>query len=230
MAGNGGDVWKQPAERKAAPVLEALDECYGRKSLGDPEDPLAVLVRGILSQNTSDVNSGRAYRELMDRFGDWEGLAGASPSQIEETIRSGGLAEQKSRSIKAVMDWLSDRDRYSLDFLADMDSREAEAELTRIRGVGVKTARLVLLFGLGRPVFVVDTHVHRVSRRLGLIPENANRRKAHDLLDDLIPDEDKYSGHLNLIQHGRRTCRARNPLCDECCVRGWCLYIQGALE
>ncbi len=223
-------AWKLPAARKTGPVLDALDERYGRKEHLVRDDPLAVLVRGILSQNTSDVNSHRAYASLMERFGDWEGVAAASPAQIERTIRSGGLAQQKSRTINAVMEWLSDRDGYSLDFLGDLDSREVERSLTGIRGVGIKTARLVLLFGFGRPVFVVDTHVHRVSRRLGLIPEKATRRKAHDLLDGLVPDEDKYSGHLNMIEHGRRTCRARNPLCGECVVRPWCLYVRGAVQ
>ena len=224
-------------ERKIGPVLAALAERYGPKVLS-PREPLAVLIRGILSQNTSDTNSGRAYDALMAEFGDWAGVAAASQSQIARAIVSGGLADQKAQTIRTVMQWLGERERdtrssaaysraaYSLDFLDGLDSAEAERTLTQFKGVGIKTARLTLLFGLGRPVFVVDTHVHRVSRRLGLIPPKCGRDKAHDVLDALIPDDQTYSGHMNIIEHGRRTCRSRSPLCDACCVRRWCLYVR----
>ncbi|MFO7958357.1 MAG: endonuclease III [Candidatus Brocadiia bacterium] len=218
----------EPSE-KIAPVLRELDEFYGRKTREDDPAPLDVLVRGVLSQNTSDVNSGRAWESLMEAFDDWESMADASHGQIADAIRSGGLADQKTDTIQSILQWLGERGHYSLDFLEDMDSAEAEKLLKSIKGVGVKTARLVLLFGLDRPVFVVDTHVHRVSRRLGLIPPKAGRRKAHLILDELVPDEDKYSGHLNMIQHGRRTCRSQSPLCDECPVRRWCLYVRGGV-
>ena len=214
-------------ERKIGPVLRVLDDHYGRKEWRPGAEPLAVLVRGVLSQNTSDVNSGRAYASLMESFGDWAGVAAAPPRRIARAIKSGGLADQKARTIKAVMRRLAGRDGYSLDFLRALDSREAERELTAIKGVGIKTARLVLLFGLGRPVFVVDTHVLRVSRRLGLVPAGCGREKAHLLLDDLLPDAAKYSGHMNIIQHGRRTCRARGPDCPACPVRRWCLSVRG---
>jgi endonuclease-3 len=219
----------EPAE-KILRVLHALDEYYGRKKRSEAPDPLRVLVRGILSQNTSDVNSGRAYESLMRQFGGWAELAQAGRQEIERAIRSGGLAAQKAGAIKSVMDWLAGRGEYSLDFLDELGSGEVEERLKRIKGVGIKTARLVLLFGLARPVFVVDTHVHRVSRRLGLIPSKSSRRKAHGLLDGLIPDEDKYSGHLNMIEHGRRTCRAQSPLCDGCTVRRWCLHVSGEVQ
>jgi endonuclease-3 len=219
----------EPAE-KIRPVLRELDEFYGRKTREHDPDPLDVLVRGVLSQNTSDVNSGRAWESLMEAFGDWDSMADASHEEIADAIRSGGLADQKTETIQSILEWLGEGGHYSLDFLEDMDSAEAEKLLKSIKGVGVKTARLVLLFGLDRPVFVVDTHVHRVSRRLGLIPPKADRRKAHLLLDELVPDEDKYSGHLNLIQHGRQTCRSQSPLCDECPVRRCCLYVRGEVE
>jgi len=212
--------------RKVGPVLKALDAFYGtpRKHR---DDPLAVLVRGVLSQNTSDVNSGRAYGDLMDRFGGWPGVAAAKPRQIARAIRSGGLADQKARTIRDVMRWVAEQaDGYSLDFLNDVASPEAERRLTALKGVGIKTARLVLLFGFDRPVFVVDTHVHRVSGRLGLITGKCGRDKAHVLLDEMIPDGAKYTGHMLMIQHGRRTCRARRPLCDECPVRKWCVYVR----
>jgi endonuclease-3 len=215
-------------ERKIGPVLSALDERYGPK-VRRGGDPLAVLIRGILSQNTSDVNSGRAYESLMAGFGDWEAVAGASRRSIARAIQSGGLADQKARTIQSVMQWLSRRDGYSLDFLGELDSAEVEQRLTAIKGVGIKTARLVLLFGFGCPVFVVDTHVLRVSRRIGLIPPRCTRRKAHVLLDELVPDERKYSAHMNMIEHGRSTCGARSPDCPACPVSKWCLYVRDAL-
>jgi len=223
-------AYELPPERKIMPVLKALTAAYGEKVHGGGRDPLAVLIRGVLSQNTSDVNSGRAYDALMERFGRWEDVAAASERQIARAIVSGGLAEQKAATIGDIMRWLGERGAYSLDFLNDLDNDEAERELTRIKGVGIKTARLTLLFGLERPIFVVDTHVHRVSRRLGLIPPKCGREKAHDLLDTLVPDKQKYNGHMNLIEHGRRTCRSRSPLCDACCARRWCVYVRGLLD
>lgn len=212
-------------ERKTGQVLDALEAAYGCPQRGD-SDPLRVLVRGILSQNTSDTNSARAFDSLMARFGDWEHLAGARRSAIERAIRSCGLAEQKAGSIKAVMRWLAERGEWSLGFLKGLDSASAEKQMTAIKGVGIKTARLVLLFGFGRPVFVVDTHVHRVSKRLALIPEGCTREKAHVLLDALVPDERKYSGHLNMILHGRRCCRSQRPLCGACALRPWCIFVR----
>jgi endonuclease-3 len=220
---------KLSPERKMLPVLDALRQCYGEKER-PAREPLAVLVRGVLSQNTNDANSGRAFDALMAQCDDWAGVARASQRQIARAIAVGGLADQKARTIRSIMRWLSERGAYSLDFLDDLDSPEAERLLTHIKGVGIKTARLTLLFGLGRPVFVVDTHVHRVSRRLGLIPAKCGREKAHVLLDALIPDEQKYSGHMNLIEHGRHTCRSRSPLCESCCVRRWCLYVRELVD
>ena len=221
---------KLTPEKKIRPVLRALKAAYGEKVHGGGRVPLAVLIRGVLSQNTSDVNSGRAYDALMDRFGDWEGVATASKRQIARAIVSGGLADQKAGTIRDIMRWLGHRGAYSLDFLEGLDNTEAERQLTHIKGVGIKTARLTLLFGLERPIFVVDTHVHRVSRRLGLIPPKCGREKAHDLLDDLVPDDQKYSGHMNMIEHGRRTCRSQSPLCDGCCACRWCLFVRGLVD
>jgi len=214
-----------PPERKIGPVLDALEVAYGRPRWRKGEEPLAVLVRGVLSQNTSDVNSGRAFDELMSKFANWEAVAAAPVRRVAHAIRTGGLAEQKAATIKAVLKWLGGKGGYSLDFLRELDSDRAERELTAIKGVGIKTARLTLLFGLGWPVFVVDTHVLRVSRRLGLVPERCGREKAHVLLDPLVPDGRKYSGHLNIIAHGRRVCHARSPRCSGCCVRPWCRHV-----
>ena len=215
-----------PPERKAEPVLRALEKRYGPCVWRPGDEPLAVLVRGVLSQNTSDLNSGRAYRSLMDAFDGWAAVAAAPVGRIARAIRSGGLADQKAATIKRILRRLEERDGFTLDFLRDLPSPEAERELTVHKGVGIKTARLVLLFGFGRPVFVVDTHVLRVSRRLGFVPANCGREKAHLLLDELVPDERKYGGHMNIIEHGRRTCHARSPACAGCCVRAWCVHVR----
>jgi endonuclease-3 len=221
---------KLKPESKIGPVLDALAERYEAHDRHGGDDPLSVLVLGVLSQNTSDVNSGRAWESLMAEFGDWEAIAAATPRRIARAIRSGGLADQKARTIKAVLRWVAEQGSseagYTLDFLRDLPVDEAEKRLTSVKGVGIKTARLTLLFGFGHPTFVVDTHVLRVSRRLGLVPEKCGREKAHLLLDALVPDERKYSGHLHMIAHGRRTCHPRNPACDACPVRTWCLYVR----
>lgn len=220
----------RPAEKVGA-VIEALREHYGDRKRQGSRDPLDVLIRGVLSQNTSDTNSGRAWDSMMERFEGWADVAAAPQEELEDAIRSGGLAEQKARTIKSILEWLKDQpDGCSLDFMADMPAGEVERRLKSIKGVGVKTARLVLLFGFERPSFVVDTHVHRVSRRLGLIPENCGREKAHRVLSELVPPEHAYAGHLLMIQHGRETCRARKPLCEECPVEQYCLWVRGLVE
>ena len=214
-------------QRKVAPVLAALEAAYGRPERGERE-PLEVLVRGILSQNTTDTNSGRAYRTLRERMPRWSDVAAADRRRIACAIRCGGLADQKAEAIRNVMRWLRERDERSLDFLCDLGPEDAERQLSAVKGVGIKTARLVLLFGFGWPVFVVDTHVHRVARRLGLVPDAASREKAHHLLDELIPDGDKYAAHLEMIRHGRECCHARGPECDGCPVRRWCVFVRTA--
>lgn len=208
---------------KLVPVLGALADAYGVPEAPE-RNPLEVLVRGILSQNTSDINSDRAYSSLREQFPTWHDVAEAREEDVRESIRSGGLAEQKAKTIKAVMERFCRDGRASLDELADMTPADAQKELKSLKGIGTKTASLVLLFGFRWPVFVVDTHVHRVSRRLRLVPHNATRGKAHSLLDDLIPDPRKYEAHINFIRHGRECCRARNPLCDSCVVARWCVY------
>jgi endonuclease-3 len=217
-------------ESKIGPVLDALAANYDDRQWHGGDDPLSVLIRGVLSQNTSDVNSGRAWDSLMAEFGDWGSIARATPRRIARAIRSGGLADQKARTIKAVLRWVREEkgaeDGHSLNFLQDLDVAEAERRLTSIKGVGIKTARLTLLFGFGRETFVVDTHVLRVSRRLGLVPEKCGREKAHVLLDDIVPPERKYAGHLHMIAHGRQTCHPRSPACGACPVSRWCVYVR----
>ncbi|MFP4026996.1 MAG: endonuclease III domain-containing protein [Candidatus Brocadiia bacterium] len=212
----------EPKE-KIGPVLDALAESYGIPSRAD-SDPLEVLVHGILSQNTSDLNSGRAWNELKVSYGSWEEMAGATNPQIAEAIKCGGLADQKAAAIGELLDWLGERGEYSLNFLEPLSAEEAEKKLTQIKGIGVKTARLALLFGFGKPTFVVDTHVLRVGQRLRLIPADCSRIKAHKRLDELVPDKRKYSAHLNMIEHGRELCHPSSPECEKCPVQTWCVF------
>ena len=192
-----------------------------------PHDPVASLVNTILSQNTNDVNRDRAFEQLRGRFPSWEAVRDAPEEELIDAIRPAGLGPTKGPRIQEALRRITvERGEISLDFLADLPVEEARAWLSSIPGVGPKTAAIVLLFALGRPAFPVDTHVHRLSRRLGLIPEKTSREKAHALLEALVPPELYYTFHLNLIAHGRAVCHARNPEHDRCVLREECVYFQ----
>jgi len=189
-----------------------------------PRDPVASLVNTILSQNTNDVNRDRAYERLRERFPTWEAVRDAPEEELVEAIRPAGLGPTKGPRIQGALRRITaERGAISLDFLSEMELEEARAWLLALPGVGPKTAAIVLLFALGKRAFPVDTHVHRVTRRLGLIPESASREKAHDLLETLVPPEIYYPLHLNLIAHGRAICHARNPECERCVLEEVCL-------
>lgn len=203
---------------------ERLLAAYGT-SVRQPGDPLAALVSTILSQNTNDVNRDRAFARLRERFPTWEAVRDAPPEAVIEAIRPAGLAPTKAPRIQEALRRISaERGALSLDFLADLPLEEARTWLLAIPGVGPKTAAIVLLFALGRPAFPVDTHIHRVARRLGLIPPRASREQAHELLERLLPPDIYYPFHINLIAHGRAVCHARNPECDGCILRDGCAF------
>jgi endonuclease-3 len=196
-----------------------------------PRDPVAVLVSTILSQNTNDVNRDRAFERMRERFPTWEAVRDAPLEALMDAIRPAGLGPTKAPRIQeALKRTTAERGEISLDFLADLPLEEARAWLSSIPGVGPKTAAIVLLFALGKPAFPVDTHVHRVSRRLGLIPDRTSREKAHELLEELVPPDIYYSFHLNLIAHGRAVCHARNPEHDRCILRDECDYYLNLSE
>jgi endonuclease-3 len=178
-------------------------------------DPIGGLVLAILSQNTNDRNRDRAFGRLRERFGSWEEVALASPSEVEEAIRPAGLSKVKSERIINCLRTLKGGDG-TLDSLKGMSLEEAEGFLTSIPGIGLKTARCVLLFQLGLPAFPVDTHIMRVSKRLGWIPEKASARKAHEILQNSIPHDLVLDLHINMIRLGRTLCRPRNPRCGQC--------------
>ena len=191
---------------------------FGRPQICAHEtDPVHNLVLTILSQNTTDANRDRAYERLVKRFPTLPALAAARPSELEEAIRVGGLARAKAKSILGALARIrEERSGYSLDFLRDMSLPEAREYLTSFPGVGVKTANIVLLFSFGMPAFPVDTHVLRVTKRLGLVPGASDLTKAALSLEPHVGATDHGSLHLNLIRLGREVCRPRDPLCAEC--------------
>ncbi len=204
-----------------------LAEVYGEPVLEPHAEPVCELVNTILSQNTNDNNRDLAFAQLRERFPTWEAVRDAPPADVVDAIRPAGLAPSKGPRIQDALRTITEaQGAISLEFLREMPLDEARDWLEGIKGVGPKTAAIVLLFALGRPAFPVDTHVHRVSRRLGLIPESASRVKAHTLLEDLVPETLYYPFHLNLIRHGRETCKARNPRCATCVLQSLCQYYQ----
>jgi endonuclease-3 len=211
---------------KALAVHQLLIEEYGQQEW-HPREPLSVLISAILSQNTSDVNRDRAWRRLKERFPTWESVLAADAAYLAEAIRPGGLADIKAPRIQEALRAIKrERGELTLDFLAEMKVDEAKRWLTSLNGVGPKTAAIVLLFSLGKPAFPVDTHVHRVSRRLGLIGPRTSRERAHEVLEALLPPEIYYTFHLNLIAHGREICKSQKPRCDTCVLRERCDYYQ----
>lgn len=204
-------------------AIRLLRNAYGSVPARMSPSPLDELVTTILSQHTSDVNTERAFASLKRRFPRWKDVASANVADVEEAIRSGGLANIKAPVIQEVLRTINDRTgAYSLDFLDDMTDREGLDWLTALHGVGPKTAACVLMFSLGRPVMPVDTHVHRVATRLGILASRTRAEKAHGQLEQLIPKESMYDAHMLLIQHGRKTCRARSPLCTACVLETQC--------
>jgi len=212
--------------KKVLRVHRLLVSEYGPRPW-QPSDPLATLVSTIISQNTNDDNRDRAFERLRDRFPDWEAVRDAPEEEVEEAIRTAGLAPTKAPRIQDALRQISEQQgELSLDFLVDWPLGEARQWLLSLSGVGPKTAAIVLLFALGRPAFPVDTHVHRLSRRLGLIPDKASREKAHELLEEMVPEDLYYAFHLNMIAHGRAVCHARNPQHDRCVLQEECDYYQ----
>ncbi len=212
-----------PSAEAVRKVSRLLEMSFGRPLRPNHMDPVAGLVLAILSQNTNDRNRDRAFWRLRERFGSWEEVAAASPSEVEEAIRPAGLSRVKSARIISCLRTLGIGDGMcSLDSLKGMSLREAEGFLTSIHGIGLKTARCVLLFQLGLPAFPVDTHIMRVSRRLGWIPEKASAQKAHEILQNSVPHELVLDLHMNMIRLGRTLCRPKNPRCGQCPVLEEC--------
>lgn len=203
-------------------VADRLAARYGRppRRRGDPLD---ALIQTVLSQNTSDLNSERAFAALKRAFPGWAEAAAAPASRVERAIRSGGLARVKSRRIRAVLAELGRREgRYDLSGLSRLSAAAADARLRGLPGVGPKTRACVLLFALGKPAFPVDTHVHRVATRFGLLCRGESAERAHAVLGPAVPRGRALDLHVNLIRLGRDLCRARAPHCRPCPLRPRC--------
>lgn len=204
-------------------ILYLLKEEYGMPDKRPISDPVSVLVQTILSQNTSDSNSRQTFSALFNTFGSWENVAHADNTAIENAIRHGGLGRVKAEYIKQALKEIQvKRGRLELDFLSRLDLPEARDWLEQLPGVGIKTASCVLLFSLGMPALPVDTHILRVAKRLRLIASETSSRQAHHLLAEMVPPEAIYPFHILTIEHGRRVCQAKRPLCRKCVLKEIC--------
>lgn len=213
-------------QRRLARAAAVLDDCYGRPVLSPRYPAVDELVFTVLSQNTADVNTERTFAALKARFPCWSAVRDADVDEIEQAIALGGLAHTKAPRIKRILEAISDGGAEpDLGVLDAMDDVAAQAYLTGLPGVGPKTAACVLLFALGRPVMPVDTHVHRLALRLGVIDAKVSAEQAHPLLTELAGPEDAaqiYAVHVDFVRHGRRVCHARRPACGECSLAPMC--------
>jgi endonuclease-3 len=215
----------------ALEIYQRLADFYGHPDWRNPLPPLDELVSTILSQNTNDTNRDRAFESLRDKFSTWEEVRDADPDKVLEAIRTAGLANQKGPRIQNILKEITDqRGSLDLSFLSDMSTEDAREWLLQFKGVGPKTAAIVLQFSLGKPAFPVDTHIYRVTGRLGLRPAKMNADQAHHYLAELLPEETYYDIHLNLIRLGREICHARKPNCPDCPLQDICDYYAELLK
>jgi endonuclease-3 len=232
FGGDDAEQYEDLAEKQLQTkhVTQNLEATYGIPRNTSPDDPLDELILTILSQSTSDINSQRAFDSLKKRFRDWEAVRRARPASIAAAIKSGGLANTKSVVIKNVLNQiLARRGKLDLSFLYTAPLNEASEFLLSLKGIGPKTAACVLLFSCNRPVFPMDTHILRITKRIGLVPQKSNDLSAHKIMESLIPPKKHYSLHINLIRHGRKICRPRDPQCDECSLQEQCEFGQSRL-
>jgi len=214
-------------KKKIRVIDNLLVGLYGRHEVDGTEDPLDTLVETILSQNTTDFNSHKSFLALKKEYPKWELLLGQDPKNVSKIIRSGGLPDIKAERILGALEFIKrSRGRLSIDFLGDMSPSDADAWLAQMKGVGPKTRSIVLLFSLGMPAFPVDTHIHRVSKRLGLIGLKVTREQAQLELGSLVSRRNFYNFHINLIEHGRAVCQARKPKCAVCALTRMCDFYR----
>jgi len=220
IGGFWGILNAMKARDRVLKIAARLERKYGRLRWHSHGDPLDMLIKTILSQNTNDNNRDRAYAALKRRFPTYEAIINAEERELAETIKVGGLHHQKAKRIQEILRRIkAEHGSFDLSYLKKLSTEEAVKELTKFDGVGKKTAGVVLTFSLNKPYFPVDTHIHRITYRLGLVKKNED---PHDVMNKLVPDELKYQLHLHLIQHGRQTCKARKPKCDMCVINMLC--------
>jgi endonuclease-3 len=206
-------------------VHQRLIDFYGPPLWRNPLPPLDELVSTILSQNTNDANRDRAFQSLKSRYPTWEAVRDADTAEVIKTIQTAGLANQKGPRIQNILkDITAQQGHLDLSYLSEMTTEEARHWLMQHKGVGPKTAAIVLQFSLGKPAFPVDTHIYRVTGRLGIRPQKMSADQTHKFLEDLLPQETYYDAHLNIIRLGREICHARNPACPRCPLRDICQY------
>jgi endonuclease-3 len=216
---------------RAIEVYQRLMQEYGPPKWREPLPPLDELISTILSQNTNDVNRDRAFQDLKHRFPNWESVRDAPPLDVIETIRSAGLANRKGPRIQAILKAITEeRGDLDLEFLRNCQPEKVNKWLMQFKGVGPKTAAIVMQFSLDMPAFPVDTHIYRLSGRLALRDPKATAEATHAILADLFPPETYYAAHLNLIRHGREVCHARNPACEICVLQDLCEYYKNIFQ
>jgi endonuclease III len=222
---SAGDSWAPPTSRRVRAIRDRLRVVYGIPLAQPHGHPIAELVLTVLSQSTNDRNRDVAYLGLRERFPTWEAVHEAPVDELEEAIRPGGISKVKSARIKQILQAISETSEdgeLSLDWLPTKSVQEAQRYLTSLPGVGRKTAACVLLFALGMHDVPVDTHVSRVSTRLGLFGPGAPFEEMHDVMLAFTPLGEELELHLNLLRHGRRTCHARRPACGDCALARIC--------
>lgn len=228
MARAPGSRGRGAARRQLARIADLLERAYGAPEFSPRSDLVGSLVATILSQNTSDTNASRAYARLRERFPVWESVARSPVNSIESAIRPGGLARTKARRIRAILREIASRTgEVDLAFLRSMSTEEVLRHLRGFEGVGRKTAACVALFGLGRDVMPVDTHVHRVVGRLGVVGAPRDPDATYEALRAVVPSGRSLSLHVNIIRLGRSLCRPGAPSCARCPVRRLCQHFRG---
>lgn len=212
---------------KLQEVMARLKDYYGVPEPQDRPDPVKSLIKVLLSHNTNDKNRDKAYEALWETYDSAEAIMNAPPDELAETISVAGLHNVKAKRIQDTLKKIEEeRDELNLDFIHEMGLQEAKDWLKQLPGVGPKSAAVVLNFTFGKNAMPVDTHVNRVSKRIGLIPESMGLDEAHDVLEEMTPDDSIYEFHINLIRHGRTICKAPTPHCSDCFLNDICDYYQ----
>lgn len=220
-----GLINKVREEKPFKYISQNLEKTFGESKIPRKSDALAMLIKVILSQATSDINSHRTFQNLKNRFKNWESILTAEENEIADTIRLGGLANQKAKVIKDLLRQIKQmHGTLSLKFVEKMSDEDARDYLRQFRGIGPKTVACTLLFASHKEVFPLDTHIFRILKRMGILPAKITDAKAHSLLDELIPPGKFYSLHVNLIRLGKKICRPQEPLCEECPLLEYCDY------
>jgi len=210
-------------QKRVKEITDRLEKAFGIPHWPGRGKPLGSLILTILSQSTNDRNRDIAYARLKEQYPDWSSVMNAPVEAIADAIRPAGLANQKSQRIKDILRWVYETyGTFDLSFLCEEDQQKVIDTFLKLKGVGIKTISVVLMFTCGKDIFPVDTHVHRICRRLGLVPEKASAEKTHHIMQNLVPTGKSYSLHMNFLKLGRSICKAQKPKCNECPLRDMC--------